>query len=239
MRKTCFRKKVNKLAKCHNLRKTWTPQRRFRGKRLYLEILNFNLVSTSIVYTRIWVLWFSKIDKSISYSWIFGWKKGYLALSEKGSWFDQPSKIGEEHNWQATGASSSHGARRKKVKGNLPKKSKILWEPLPSTSQDYSSSSDLENFEEEEASSKIWTIIERKLLNHHVLEQSASCRFCESDSVLKFWRSGKHWSWRRMGMRFPKNSRTTILRLTEQKLRIHFQISTSAESNFPAWPQKL
>ena len=122
--------------------------------------------------------------------------------------------------WQATGASSAHGARRKKVKGNLPKKSKISWEPLPSTSQDYSSSSDLENFEEDEASSKTWTIVERKLLNHHVLEQSASCRFCESDSVLKFWRSGKHWTRRRMGMRFPKNSRTTILRLIELKLYI-------------------
>ena len=40
------------------------------------------------------------------------------------------------------------------VKGNLPKKSKISWEPLPSTSQDYSSSWDLEHFEEDEAFSK-------------------------------------------------------------------------------------
>ena len=66
----------------------------------------------------------------------------------------QPSKIGKEHVDKATGASSAHGASRKKVKGNLPKKGKISWEPLPSTSQDYSSSSNLENFEEDEASSK-------------------------------------------------------------------------------------
>ena len=79
-------------------------------------------------------------------------KKEYLVQSEKGSWFDQPSKIGEEHVDKATGASSTHGASRKKVKGNLPKKSKISW--VQSTSQDYSSSSDLENFEEDEASSK-------------------------------------------------------------------------------------
>ena len=153
----------------------------------------FNLFAC-IVYTRTWVLWFSKINKSISYSWIFGYKKEYLAQSEKGSWFDQPSKIGEEQVDKATGASSAHGASRKKVKGNLPKKSKISWEPpskwepLPSTSQDYSSSSDLENFEEDEASSKTWTIVERKLLNHHVLEQSASCRFCER-CILKKWQA--------------------------------------------------
>ena len=45
-------------------------------------------------------------------------------------------------------------AEKTEVKGNLPKKSKISWEPLPSTSQDYSSSSDLENFEEDEALAK-------------------------------------------------------------------------------------
>ena len=61
------------------------------------------------------------------------------------------------------------GPVEKKVKGNLPKKSKISWQPLPSTSQDYSSSSDLEIFEDDEASSRTWTIVERKLLNHHVL----------------------------------------------------------------------
>ena len=48
---------------------------------------------------------------------------------------------------------SIHGAsRRKIVKGNLAKESEMSREPLPSTSQDYSSSSDLENFEEDEAS---------------------------------------------------------------------------------------
>ena len=81
-------------------------------------------------------------------------KKEYLAQSKKGSWFDQPSKIGEKQVDKATGASPAHGASRKKVKGNLPKKGKISWEPLPSTSQDHSSPSDLENFEEDEASSK-------------------------------------------------------------------------------------
>ena len=118
----------------------------------------------------------------------FRMKKEYLAQSEKGSWFDQPSKIGEEHvdKQPALHPHMAARARRKKMKGNLPKKSKISWEPLPSTSQDYSSSSDLENFEEDEASSKTCTIVKRKLLNHHVLEQSASCRFCESDSVLEF-----------------------------------------------------
>ena len=40
------------------------------------------------------------------------------------------------------------------VKGKLPKKSKTSWEPLRSTSQDYSSSWDLENFEEDEVFSK-------------------------------------------------------------------------------------
>ena len=53
---------------------------------------------------------------------------------------------------------------------------------LPSTSQDYSSSLDLENFEEDKASSETWTIVDRKMLNH-ALEQSVTCRFCESDGV--------------------------------------------------------
>ena len=48
-------------------------------------------------------------------------KKG-ISQREKGSWFDQPSKIGEEHVDKTTGASCAHGASRKKVKGNLPKK---------------------------------------------------------------------------------------------------------------------
>ena len=53
-----------------------------------------------------------------------------------------------------------------------------------------------------------------------MLRLVASGSFCESDSVLQFWRSGKHWTRRRMGMRFPKNSRTTIPRLMELKLYI-------------------
>ena len=66
------------------------------------------------------------------------------------------------------------------------KESKISWEPLPSTIQDYSSSSDLENFEEGEASSETWTIVERKLLND-VLEQSV---YFESDSkILQKWQA--------------------------------------------------
>ena len=106
-----------------------------------------------------------------------------FAESDKGSWFDQPSEIGEEHVDKATSALSTHGAsRRKIVKGNLAKESKISKEPLPSTSQDYSSLSDLENFEEDEASSETWTIVNRKMLNH-ALEQSVTCRFCESDGV--------------------------------------------------------
>ena len=134
------------------------------------------------------------------------------------------------------------GPVEKKVKGNLPKKSKISWEPLPSTSQDYSSSSDLENFEEDEASSKTWTIVERKLLNHHVLEQSASCRFCECSGtkcvlsilrkrqcikILKKWQALDS---AQNGHEVPKKQPNDNSKVN----RTQVKISTSAESNFAA-----
>ena len=52
----------------------------------------------------------------------------------------------------------------------------VTGKPLPGTSQDYSSSSDSENVEEE-ACGETWTIVYRKELN------CVLCRFCESESV--------------------------------------------------------
>ena len=70
-------------------------------------------------------------------------KKKILADSDKGSWFDQPSQIGEEkpgdEHW-STSSESVVGITRKKIMGtNLPEERKVMREPLPSTSQDYSS----------------------------------------------------------------------------------------------------
>ena len=104
-------------------------------------------------------------------------KKKILADTDKGSWFDQPSQIGEEKSGDEqciTSSKSVVGISRKKIMGtNLPEERRVIREPLPSTSQDYSSSSDSENFEDDEASSETWTIVHRKELNR-VLEQSVS-----------------------------------------------------------------
>ena len=70
-------------------------------------------------------------------------KKKILADSDKGSWFDQPSQIGEEKpgDEQCSTASESVVAisRKKRMGTNLPEERKVMREPLPSTSQDYSS----------------------------------------------------------------------------------------------------
>lgn len=108
-------------------------------------------------------------------------KRKNLAESDKGSWFNQPSES------EADGASSLDvpglGVSRKKImavkKGE--EQNSVTGEPLPGTSQDYSSSSDSENVEEE-ACGETWTIVDRKELNR-VLEKSVICRFCESESV--------------------------------------------------------
>ena len=108
-------------------------------------------------------------------------KRKNLAESDKGSWFNQPSES------EADGASSLDvpglGVSRKKImavkKGE--EQNSVTGEPLPGTSQDYSSSSDSENVEEE-ACGETWTIVDRKELNC-VLEKSVICRFCESESV--------------------------------------------------------
>lgn len=108
-------------------------------------------------------------------------KRKNLAESDKGSWFNQPSES------EADGASSLDvpglGVSRKKImavkKGE--EQNSDTGEPLPGTSQDYSSSSDSENVEEE-ACGETWTIVDRKELNR-VLEKSVICRFCESESV--------------------------------------------------------
>ena len=106
--------------------------------------------------------------------------------SDKGSWFDQPLKVGEEHVASSVSSASSTctpGASRKKiVEGKLPEEINISKKSRPSTSRDYSSSSDSESFEDDEASRETWTIVDRNMLNQ-VLEQSVTCRFCESDSV--------------------------------------------------------
>ncbi|XP_044183260.1 uncharacterized protein LOC122963932 [Acropora millepora] len=108
-------------------------------------------------------------------------KRKNLAESDKGSWFNQPSES------ETDGASSLDvpglGVSRKKImavkKGE--EQNSVTREPLPGTSQDYSSSSDSENVEEE-ACGETWTIVDRKELNR-VLEKSVICRFCESESV--------------------------------------------------------
>ena len=85
------------------------------------EIL-FQLVSVYCLHSNLSAVVFE--NRQVNFLFMnFRIKKEYLAQSEKGSWFDQPSKIGEEQVDKATGASSAHGASRKKVKGNLPKKS--------------------------------------------------------------------------------------------------------------------
>ena len=70
-------------------------------------------------------------------------KKKILEESDKGSWFDQPSQIGKEKPGDeqcSTASESVVGISRKKIMGtNLPEERKVLREPLPSTSQDYSS----------------------------------------------------------------------------------------------------
>ena len=104
-------------------------------------------------------------------------KRKNLAESDKGSWFNQPSES------EADGASSLDvpglGVSRKKImavkKGE--EQNSVTGEPLPGTSQDYSSSSDSENVEEE-ACGETWTIVDRKELNR-VLEKSVICRFCD------------------------------------------------------------
>ena len=111
------------------------------------------------------------------------------------------------------------GPVQKKVKGNLPKKSKISWEPPPSTSQDYSSSSDLENFEEDEASSKTWTIVERKLLNHHVLEQRCVLSLLRKRQCIKILKKWQALDSAQNGHEVPKKQPND---------------TTSAESNFAA-----
>lgn len=86
-------------------------------------------------------------------------KRKNLAESDKGSWFNQPSRESE-----ADGASSLDvpglGVSRKKImavkKGE--EQNSVTGEPLPGTSQDYSSSSDSENVEEE-ACGETWTIV--------------------------------------------------------------------------------
>ena len=69
-------------------------------------------------------------------------KKKILADSDKVSWFDQPSEIGEEKpgNEHCSTSESVVGISRKKIMGtNLPEEGRVIIEPLPSTSQDYSS----------------------------------------------------------------------------------------------------
>ena len=70
---------------------------------------------------------------------------------------------------------------KKIAEGKLPEEINISKKPRPSTSRDYSSSSDSESFEDDEASRETCTIVDRNMLNH-VLEQSVTCRFCVSDS---------------------------------------------------------
>ena len=72
-----------------------------------------------------------------------GEKKKILADSDKDSWFDQPSQIGEERNLEMNSVVLHpkvwwESVEKKIMARNLPEERKVMREPLSSASQDYS-----------------------------------------------------------------------------------------------------
>lgn len=177
MRKRDFLIKVNKPPRCHNPFSHCLLFAANSSGRSYFNSLAF------LLYTLLW----SRFSKPNLLDFV-GMKR---SRTEKSPWIKSKAKPGPKKKKidefhpesEADGASSLDvpglGVSRKKImavkKGE--EQNSVTGEPLPGTSQDYSSSSDSENVEEE-ACGETWTIVDRK-----VLEKSVICRFCESESV--------------------------------------------------------